>query len=113
MNKKEHIIKQLGRTKNKKYEAYVVHRIFHLLNDLDIEFETQQYVKRPNGMALTDMYFPQLSLHIEVDEEYHRDNIEDDKVRKADIVNATNHKLWRVDVSKALEDINSEINEIV
>ena len=49
MNKKEYITRQLGRTKNKKYEAYVVTRIIHLLNDFTIKFATQQYVTRTEG----------------------------------------------------------------
>lgn len=113
MDKKEYIIRQLGRTKNKKYEAYVINRIIHLLNDFDIKFVTQQYVTRPEGRALIDLFFPQVNLHIEVDEPYHKDNVENDKIREADIVNATNHEVLRVDVSKSIEDINSQIHEIV
>jgi very-short-patch-repair endonuclease len=113
MDKKEYIIRQLGRTKNKKYEAYVVSRIIHLLNDFNIKFVTQQYVTRPEGRALTDLFFPQMCLHIEVDEPYHKDIIENDKVREADIINATNHKILRVDVSKSIEDINFQIDVIV
>lgn len=99
MDKKEYIIRQLGRTKNKKYEAYVVSRIIHLLNNFDIKIVTQQYVVRPEGRALTDLFFPQLSIHIEVDEEHHKSNIQDDKIREADIVNATNHTILRIDMS--------------
>ena len=115
MDKKEYIIRQLGRTKNKKYEAYVVTRIIHLLNDFTIKFVTQQYVSRPSGRALTDLFFPQFGLHIEVDEEHHfgLENIKEDKIREADIVNATNHEVIRVDVSKSFEDINKQIDEIV
>jgi len=113
MDVKDYVIKQLGRTKNKKYEQYVVSRIIHLLNDFDVKFVTQQYVARPEGRALTDLFFPQIRLHIEVDEEHHKANIEDDKVREADIVNATNHEVMRVDVSKSLDDINNDIDLIV
>jgi len=113
MDKKEYVIRQLGRTKNKKYEAYVVSRIIHLLDNFDIKFVTQQYVSRPEGRALTDLFFPQVSLHIEVDEPHHKAIIENDKVREADIINATNHEVLRIDVSKSIEDINSQINTIV
>ena len=87
MDKKEYIIRQLGRTKNKKYETYVVTRIIHLLNDFTIKFVTQQYVTRPEGRALTDLYFPQFGVHIEVDEvhHFHDVNIEADKLREAAI----------------------------
>ena len=115
MDKKEFVIRQLGRTKNKRYEAYVVTRIIHLLNDFDVKFMTQQYVSRPEGRALTDLFFPQFGVHIEVDEGQHftKTHIEADKVREADIVNATGHQIMRVDVTKSFEDINGQIDEIV
>jgi very-short-patch-repair endonuclease len=115
MDKKEYVIRQLGRTKNKKYEAYVVTRIIHLLDDFNIKFVTQQYVARPEGRALTDLFFPQLGLHIEVDEGQHfiKKNIEEDKIREADIINATGHEILRVDVTKSFDSINNKIHEIV
>lgn len=115
MDKKEYIIRQLGRTKNKKYEAYVVTRIIHLLNDFSIKFVTQQYVTRPEGRALTDLYFPQFGFHIEVDEGQHfnQANIEADKIREADIINATGHEILRIDVTKSFDDINTQIDVAV
>ncbi len=41
----DYVIRQLGRTKNKRYEAYVVSRIIHLLNDFTLKFVTQQFVR--------------------------------------------------------------------
>lgn len=115
MDKKEYIIRQLGRTKNKKYEAYVVTRIIHLLNDFSIKFITQQYVTRPEGRALTDLFFPQFGLHIEVDEGQHfsQANIKEDKIREADIINATGHEILRIDVTKSFEEINIQIETVV
>lgn len=111
--KTEYIIRQLGRTKNKKFEMYVVNRVINLINDLDIKFVTQQYVLRPDGCALTDLYFPQFNLHIEVDEAHHKQNIESDKIREADIINATEHTLIRIDVNKTIIEINSQIDLVV
>lgn len=115
MDKKEFIIGQLGRTKNKKYEAYVVTRIINLLDDFSIKFITQQYVTRPEGRALTDLFFPQFGIHIEVDEGQHFIvcNIEEDKICEADIINATGHEIVRVDVTKSFDDINIQISEVV
>lgn len=45
-SKKEFVLKQLAKTNKKNYENYVITRIFHLLNDLDIKFITQQYFKK-------------------------------------------------------------------
>jgi very-short-patch-repair endonuclease len=115
MDKKEYIIRQLNRAKNKKYELYVITRIIHLLDDNNIKFVTQQYVSRPEGRALTDLYFPQFGLHIEVNESHHLDpkNIELDKIREADIINATGHEILEIDVTEPLEVINEEIRKIV
>ena len=114
MDKKEYIVRQLRRTYNKKYEAYVVHRIIHLLNDLDIKFVTQQYVVRPDdGIALTDLFFPQINLHIEVDEGHHKANIDADKLREFDIINTTGYDILRVDVTVSIEQINQRINEVL
>ena len=110
MNKLEFICRQLSRAENKTFEHYVVTRIWHLLNDTDLKFITQQYVVRPEGRALTDMYFPQLHKHIEIDEGHHKKQIESDKLREADIINATGHTIFRVDVTKTIDEINEEID---
>jgi|SRR5690554_193859 len=113
MNKLDYISRQLSRASHKKYEYYVVSRIWHILNDISIKFVTQQYVVRPEGRALTDMYFPQLKVHIEVDEPFHKKQVLSDNLREADIINATGHEIYRVDVSKGIDVVNDEINKIV
>jgi len=113
MDKLEFIAKQLSRAKGKVYENYVITRIWHLLNDLSIKFVTQQYIKRPTGRALTDMYFPQLRIHIEVDEAQHKDQVFSDKMRELDIIDATGHEILRIDVTKPIELVNNRIDEIV
>jgi very-short-patch-repair endonuclease len=114
MNKLEYVTRQLSRAERKRYENYVVTRIFHLLNDLSIKFVTQQYINRPDGRALTDMYFPQFGVHIEVDEPYHNKQIESDKIRELDIVNATGHDIIRITVSgQSIEDVNHQISYVV
>ena len=113
MNKLEYIAKQISKSKKKIYEHYVITRIWHLLNDLSIKFVTQQYVVRPNGRALTDLFFPQLGLHIEVNEPYHLNQTEQDKLREQDIINATNHRILRVDVSQDILCVNKQIDEVI
>ncbi|WP_037318972.1 AbaSI family restriction endonuclease [Salegentibacter sp. Hel_I_6] len=108
-----YITKQLNRTKKKRFEHYVTSGIWHKLNDADIKFITQQYIKRPNGHALTDMYFPQFDLHVEVDESYHLNQKERDRLRKRDIINATNHRIEEIDCTNSLEEINNRIDSIV
>lgn len=115
MNQIEYITRTLARTQKKRFENYVVTRIYHLLNDLSIKIITQQYVSRPeNKRALTDMYFPQFGLHIEVDEPYHLSQKEQDQIRELDVVNATKgHQFRRVDISKGLENVHEQIDAIV
>lgn len=114
MQKLQYIIKQFSKTNKKNYENYVVTRIWHLLNNLEYKMITQQYVIRPAGRyALTDMYFPQLGIHIEIDEGYHKDNIINDKVREQDIISITGHDIYRVDVTKSITEINDKIDFII
>lgn len=116
LTKKGYIIRQLNRTRNKRLELYAVTRLIHTLNDLDIKFVTQQYVTRPDRKrALTDLFFPQFDLHIEVDEPHHLNQQEADKLRSADIINATDHRIERIDMndSLSLDEINQKIDEIV
>ena len=119
LNKTDYVIRQIAKSYKKKYENYVVTRIWHLINNLDLKFVTQQHVTRPEGRALTDMYFPQIQLHIEVDEphHYHFDfegkQTNQDAVRELDIINATTHSLERINCCGNLESINNQIDNIV
>lgn len=113
MNKLQFISKQFSRAEKKAFEHYVVTRIWHLLNDTDVKFVTQQYVKRPDGIALTDMFFPQLKVHIEIDEKHHKFQINNDKIREADIISATGHEIKRIDVTEDLIKINESIDRVV
>ncbi len=113
MDKLEFITRQLAKAKTKRYEHYVVHRIHTLLNDLRLKFVTQQFVSRPGGRAVTDMFFPQLEIHVEVDEGFQKKRIDADKLREADIINATGHQILRVDVTKDIERINRGIDDTV
>ena len=114
MTKKEYIKRQIARTNKKDYENYVVTRIIHKIDDLGVKFTTQQYVKRPNGCGLADLYFPQINYFVEVDEGHHLSNIEGDRVRDADFADATGVAPARVDVANSdIEQINSRIDEVV
>ncbi len=59
INKTEYIMRSLSRTIHKRAEFFAINRIFHKINDLDVEFVTQQYIRLQNGKhALSDLYFP-------------------------------------------------------
>ncbi len=62
---------------------------------------------------MTDVYLPQSGLHIEVDEGHHRKQIEIDKLRENDIIGATKHEIFRIDVTKSIEQVHESIEQIV
>lgn len=121
MNRTEYILRQLAKTNKKNYENYVVTRIWNLLNDLNIKMVTQQHVTRPSGRALTDLYFPQINLHIEIDEGHHFDKekkVTADLIREADIIRATGHMFETIKVCEDRYDIdisviNKRIDDVV
>ena len=113
MDKKEYIRRQISRTNKKDYENYVITRIIHGIDDLNVKFVTQQYVKRPNGRGLADLYFPQINYFIEIDEGHHLNQMEADKVRDADFEDATGVIPKRIDVAtKSIEEINIQIDKV-
>ena len=139
MDKKEYLVRQIQKTNKKNYENYVITRIIHSVDDSDVKFVTQQYVRRgqdANGRelyALTDLFLPQIRLHIEVDEGHHfvragrefkrisergdiisgQQYVEADRIREADIVNATAHVIERVRTAGTLSDFNGRIDALI
>lgn len=64
--------KMLNSIRGKKYETYAVSRILHLLGDPEIELITQQPIRLDGGeLRLLDLYLPQFTLGLEVDEPHH------------------------------------------
>ena len=89
MTKLEYLNRVFSRTRGKDFENYVITQIWAKVEDFGLYPVTQQYVKRPSGYALIDLYFPQINLGIEVDElPYHDNNIDSDKMRMDDIFNS-------------------------
>lgn len=119
LEKVEYIIKSISKISRKKWEFFIISRIIHKLDDDDIEFVTQQCIRRPNGeYYLTDLYFPQFDIHLEVDEPFHSNKIEEDQRRENDIVLATEHQIKRIKISdqgqnQSLSSIRSEVDEFV
>lgn len=114
MTKFDFILAQLHKTYHKKYENYVITRIYNLLDDLSIKFITQQYVNRPDGYALMDLYYPQFNLYLEVDEDGHRKNITSDQLRGRDISNATDFTEKRIKVYNVThQEVDDQINDFV
>lgn len=100
ISKQEYILRCLSKIAHKKWELFVISRIIHGLDDDEIEFVTQQLIRRPNGeRALTDIYFPQFNLHVEIDEPAHENHLESDELRERDIIQTTRHKVRRIKIA--------------
>jgi uncharacterized protein (DUF4415 family) len=119
INKSEYIVRSLSKIKHKQWELYVVSRIVHLLNDLDIEFVCQQLVRKKNGgRYLVDLFFPQLGIYLEVDEKGHFEpnSKQLDKLRQREIWDASSLSEERISVyderMKCYRDV-TEINKDV
>lgn len=106
-------------TKNKEMENYVVNAIWARLDDLNVKPVTQQYVRRPNGYALIDLYFPQINYGVECDEPYHKDNTLKDAAREIDLKTALSAcsedglTIRRVDAKQDADKLHDSIREIV
>ena len=114
--KLDYVTRIFGKTSHKRIENYVITRLWHLLNSGEIKIMHQQFVNRGQGQrALTDLYFPQINYHIEVDEEYHSNNKEHDTIREAEIISQTGHTVRRINCSNAvsLNEIHNQIDESV
>ncbi len=131
LTKKEYITNQIKKTFGKKYENYVVTRIYSLINNSDVQIVTQKMFKRGNNkIALADLYFPQFNIWVEIDENYHSSDsqkIADENRKKEILINNKIKRLeeivniseltepYRIKVGEeqSLEDINKQINELV
>lgn len=106
-------------TKDKEMENYVVNAIWARLDDLNIKPVTQQYVRRSNGYALIDLYFPQINYGVECDEKHHKDNLLKDAEREIDLQTALSAcsedglTIRRVDATLDADALHARIREIV
>jgi len=100
ISKDEYILRSLSKISHKKWEMFIISRILHGLDDDELEFVTQQLVRRPDGIrALTDLYFPQLNLHLEIDEPAHEKQVSEDEKREQDIIQITGHEVKRIKIA--------------
>lgn len=85
--RREYLAHVLSRTKRKDYENYVVNAVWQRLADPFLKPETQRYVRRDNGYALIDLYFPAVNVGVECDEGYHLSESQQksDKTREEEI----------------------------
>ena len=115
--KLEYITRLFQKTSKKAIESYVLSRLWHRLDNDEIKIIPQQYVNRhKDKYALTDVYFPQFKIHVEVNEPAHyesEERIQNDKRRKEEIEKQTGHKVYEIDCRKSLKEIHNEVDQIV
>jgi hypothetical protein len=99
MDKSKYIRTRLSKLTHKSWELFVISRIIHRLDDLSIEFVCQQMVLLEDGARkMTDLYFPQFGLHLEIDEPGHADGEAQrrDLLRAQDIIAVTGDAMVRI-----------------
>lgn len=115
--KLDYISRLLQRTSGKRIEHYAISRIWHLLNNYDVKMTPQQYVSRElSQYALTDVYFPQIGLHVEVNEPAHYESegrVNRDLKRQQEIEQNTGHQVLAIDCRQDIVGIHSQIDELV
>jgi len=114
ISKSEYILRSLRKIQHKKWELFVITRIIHKLDD-DIEFITQQLIKKGGKRYLTDLFFPQFNLHLEIDEPHHVNQKEADTIRQRDIIEATNHNIKRITIPEVddIPQVRRKVDEFI
>ncbi len=125
--KLDYMSRLFRKIRNKRFEAYVIQRIWDLLDDDSIRFVTQQYFKRNEDgkYALADLYLPQINMIVEIDEGQHvnDENKVADALRSEDImqikavegVSIERIELCDKNTSKAftMDEIHQQIDDVV
>lgn len=112
--KLEYMERLFAKISKKKTESYVISRIWHQLDDDRVKFVVQQYIRRTQDKyALADLYLPQLNIFIEINEPFHKNNTEIDRIRNEEILNITNSKPIVIDCDNNLQEIHCQITDVV
>ncbi|EPG7577996.1 AbaSI family restriction endonuclease [Providencia rettgeri] len=119
MSKDDYILRALSKISHKRWEHYIINRIFHRLNDPDLEFVCQQCIRkegRSGKIYLADLLFPQLKLYLEIDEAHHDSDEAKmaDGIRRLDIMEATGFIEKRIPAhNTTLDKINHLVDEFI
>ena len=112
--KLDYMERLFAKISKKKTESYVISRIWHQLDDDRVKFVVQQYIRRTQDKyALADLYLPQLNIFIEINEPFHKNNTEVDKIRNEEILNVTNSKPIIIDCDNNIQEIHCQITDVV
>ena len=121
-SKDEYILRNFSKIQHKKWELYIITRIVHFINDPEIEFVCQQFIKTGGSKRyLADLCFPSLKLYYEIDEAQHGsdEHIIKDEHRQREIIDATDFIEKRIRVfdknnnDRNINKINKEVDEFI
>ncbi len=112
----DHMINELASfgSMKKKFEMSVVVPIIMNEDLTEVRPVLQQHVKREPSKkdAYIDLYYPELDLAIEIDEEYHDNRQDEDEEREDEIMNAINCEIKRFDAKSTTFNIGKTIEDI-
>ncbi|MEX9773405.1 AbaSI family restriction endonuclease, partial [Morganella morganii] len=119
MSKDDYILPALSKISHKRWEHYIINRIFHRLNDPELEFLCQQCIRKEGHSGkiyLADLLFPQLKLYLEIDEAHHDSDEAKmaDAIRRLDIMEATGFIEKRIPANNiTLDKIDHLVDEFI
>lgn len=112
--KLEYLERLFAKISKKKTESYVISRIWHQLDDDRVKFVIQQYIRRTQDKyALADLYLPRLNLFIEINEPFHKNNVEVDQIRNEEILSVTHSKPIVIDCDNDIQEIHRQVADVV
>ncbi|WP_132941847.1 endonuclease domain-containing protein [Vibrio crassostreae] len=100
----EKYIHQNTKTSHKRWESIVMYALHFALKD--VQLRSQYKI----GPYLVDGYFPDLNLVVEIDEEHHDSQIEDDRIREAYIQKELGCEFYRIDVK---EPVYEQVDQLI
>jgi SET and RING associated domain len=113
----DYISRLFKKTSSKPTELYVLSRIWHQLDDTEIQMVPQQYVGlKDNRYAMTDIFFPQIRLFVEINEPAHYQSdlkIVLDHNRQQQIESLTGIEVKVIDCRPPLKEIHQQIDDWV
>lgn len=119
MSKTDYVLRALSKISHKRWEHYIINRIFHKLDDPQLEFVCLQCIRKEGESGkiyLADLLFPQLKLYLEIDEAHHDsdDAKKADGIRRLDILEATGFIEKRIPTNNlTLDAINQLVDEFI
>jgi len=96
--KQAYLLEQVNKLKGKKYELAIITPLLFDADLLIIKPFAQYYIRPNDDHFFIDLYYPDLGIAIEIDEEHHKRQIDQDAVRERDILDCINCDFERIKV---------------